>query len=195
MSTVAAKTKITPDDLLAMPDQKNYELVGGELVEKNVSALSSWVGLEVGYRAQILPRRESDRTRSSAPTMVTSASPTTRARSARPTSRSSSTSGFPATGRRPAISASPPDLAVEVVSPNDLYYEVEEKVQEYLNAGVSLVWVIDPEVRVVRVHRADSTAAYLTENDELSGEDVLPGFRCRVRSLFPPPVAVAPEVK
>ncbi len=44
MATVAAKHKITPDELLKMPDQKNYELVGGELAEKNVSALSSWVG-------------------------------------------------------------------------------------------------------------------------------------------------------
>ncbi len=83
---------------------------------------------------------------------------------------------------------------VEVVSPNDLYSEVEEKVLEYLKAGVSLVWVVDPEVRVVRVHRADFTSAFLTENDSLSGEDVLPGFLCRVGALLPPPAAVAPEV-
>ena len=47
-----------------------------------------------------------------------------------------------------------PDLAVEVVSPNDLYSEVEEKVDDYLAAGVRLVWVIDPPTRTAHVHRA-----------------------------------------
>lgn len=84
-----------------------------------------------------------------------------------------------------------PDIAAEVVSPNDLYYEVEEKVEEYLDAGVKLVWVVNPPTRTVRVHRADGTVTDLGEEDELSGEDVLPGFRCRVRDLFedPPPAA------
>jgi len=45
-----------------------------------------------------------------------------------------------------------PDLAVEVVSPHDLYSEVEAKVNDYLGAGVSLVWVVDPPTRSVRVH-------------------------------------------
>src|SRR5205814_10386571 len=79
----------------------------------------------------------------------------------------------------------PPDLAVEVISPNDSAYEVDAKVVEYLNAGVPLVWVINPEARTVRIHRHDGSASWLREKDELSGEDVLPGFRCRVADIFP----------
>ena len=55
---------------------------------------------------------------------------------------------------------------------------------EYLGAGVRLVWVVNPPTRTVRVHRADGTVADLREADELAGEDVLPGFRCRVGDLF-----------
>jgi Uma2 family endonuclease len=79
-----------------------------------------------------------------------------------------------------------PDLAVEVVSPNDSYYDVEQKVQEYLSAGVKLVWIVNPDRRNVRIHRLDGTTTDLDENDEITGEDVLPGFTCRVSEFFLP---------
>jgi Uma2 family endonuclease len=79
-----------------------------------------------------------------------------------------------------------PDLAVEVVSPNDLYNEVDVKVSEYLDVGVSLVWVVNPEARTACVYRPGGTARRLRENDEIDGGDVLPGFRCRVAEFFPP---------
>src|SRR5262249_22122716 len=85
-----------------------------------------------------------------------------------------------------------PDLAVEVVSPNDLVYEVDAKVQEYLKAGTQRVWVINPEVRSVEVHRPDAPGTILREQDDLDGEDVLPGFRCRVGDLFLLPPGVVP---
>jgi Uma2 family endonuclease len=62
---------------------------------------------------------------------------------------------------------------------------VTEKIEEYLHAGVSLIWVIEPEIRIVDVYRKSGAIARLRENDELLGEDVLPGFRCRVADLFP----------
>lgn len=77
-----------------------------------------------------------------------------------------------------------PDLAVEVISPGDLYYEVSSKVHQYLAAGITLAWVVDPETRTIEVRRADGSATVLTEADELSGESVLPGFRCPVKELF-----------
>jgi Uma2 family endonuclease len=85
----------------------------------------------------------------------------------------------------------PPDLAIEVVSPNDLAYEVEEKVREYLEAGVRLVWVVYPPTRRVHIHRGDGSLAVARPSDDLDGEDVVPGFRCRVDDLFPalPPAA------
>ena len=77
-----------------------------------------------------------------------------------------------------------PDLAVEVISPNDRYHEVEEKVDEYLQAGVRLVWVVHPQKKTIRIHRANGTMQDLHLADELSGEDVLVGFRCPVSEVF-----------
>ena len=79
----------------------------------------------------------------------------------------------------------PPDLAVEVVSPNDSIEEFEEKLEDYQKAGVPLVWVIYPKRRKARVFRLDGPAVELMENDELSGEDVIPGFRCPLREILP----------
>ncbi|MBV8128293.1 MAG: Uma2 family endonuclease [Planctomycetaceae bacterium] len=79
----------------------------------------------------------------------------------------------------------PPDLAVEVVSRNDLASELDEKVEDYQKAGVGLVWVIHPESGTASVYRSDGSVSRLHQDDELSGEEVVPGFRCRVRSLFP----------
>jgi Uma2 family endonuclease len=77
-----------------------------------------------------------------------------------------------------------PDLAVEVVSPNDLDEEVEAKVNEYLTAGVKLVWVVSPGSRTVLVRRPDDTCSLVREAGELSGEGVVPGFTCKVAELF-----------
>lgn len=79
-----------------------------------------------------------------------------------------------------------PDLVVEVVSPNDLFHDVEEKVAEYLTAGVQLVWVVDPIAKMAYVHRQDASSDRVLANDTLSGEDVLPGFECRITDLIPP---------
>lgn len=77
-----------------------------------------------------------------------------------------------------------PDLAVEVISPSDTFQEVEEKVFDWLESGTSLVWVINPSRRRVTVYSSPSNITILTENDELDGEDIVPGFRCRISDLF-----------
>jgi Uma2 family endonuclease len=82
-----------------------------------------------------------------------------------------------------------PDLAAEVISPNDKYEKVDEKIEEYLRAGVRLVWIISPQNHTVRVYRANGSSHSLRENDELDGEEVVPGFRCPVADLFPRPPA------
>lgn len=78
----------------------------------------------------------------------------------------------------------PPDLTVEVLSPGDSDRAILDKVGEYLEAGVRMVWVIDPRVRKAVVHRSLTDVRELGEHDELDGEDVLPGFRCRLATLF-----------
>jgi len=77
-----------------------------------------------------------------------------------------------------------PDLAVGVVSPGDTVHEVDDKVRAWLDAGASMVWVVDPKRRGVTVYRSPIAVKTLSENDELSGEDVVPGFACKVGELF-----------
>lgn len=77
-----------------------------------------------------------------------------------------------------------PDLAVEVISPNNRTSDTQLKVMQLLNAGTRLVWLVYPESRVVVAHSADG-AIILHEDDILSGHDVLPGFAMRVGDIFP----------
>lgn len=79
-----------------------------------------------------------------------------------------------------------PDLAVEVVSPGDTASEIEQKVTLYLKAGARRVWVIYPDLKHVRVHYPDATSKTIPADGALDGEDILPGLRIAVVSLFPP---------
>ena len=76
-----------------------------------------------------------------------------------------------------------PDLAVEVISPDDTYAEVDRKVEQWLEAGVRLVWVVNPRTRKVIVH-APGEIATRAGGDVLDGGEVLPGFSCTVAELF-----------
>ena len=77
-----------------------------------------------------------------------------------------------------------PDLAVEVLSPDDRPGEVLAKVADWLNAGCRLVWVVDPARRGARVYRADGTESQLTDTDQFDGEDVLPGLSFRLSDVL-----------
>ncbi|MFN8526335.1 MAG: Uma2 family endonuclease [Chloroflexota bacterium] len=90
-----------------------------------------------------------------------------------------------AAGRVTGYWAGAPDLVVEVISPNDLYTEVDEKVAEWLEHGARLVFVVNPRRRVVAVHRPEAPVRILSVDDVLDGEDVVPGWRLAVRELFP----------
>ena len=73
-----------------------------------------------------------------------------------------------------------PDLAVEVISPSDTYTEVDE----WLNAGCAMVWVMNPRRETVEVYRSPEDITVLRGNDILEGGDVIEGFQCYVRDLF-----------
>ncbi|MCC7055658.1 MAG: Uma2 family endonuclease [Gemmatimonadaceae bacterium] len=77
-----------------------------------------------------------------------------------------------------------PDLAVEILSPDDRAGEVRRRVRDWIAAGTRLVWIIDPIRRAAHVHRADGSAARRTVDDLLSGDDVLPGFSVTMRDLL-----------
>jgi len=77
-----------------------------------------------------------------------------------------------------------PDLAVEIISPSDSARLVTDKVMDYLDHGVPLVWVVDPVRRTITVWNGNRTARLLREADELDGGDVLPDFRVAVAAIF-----------
>src|SRR5438045_5464109 len=77
-----------------------------------------------------------------------------------------------------------PDWVAEILSPSDRPGEVLEKVGQWLNAGVRLVWVLDPGRHHTRIYRADGTMSIVGLDEELDGEDVIPGFRCPLRDIF-----------
>ena len=77
-----------------------------------------------------------------------------------------------------------PDLAVEIVSPGDQALDIEDKVQLYLQYGTRRVWVINPRRRIATVYAPDGTARVLQAEQSLDGEDVLPGFACRLSEIL-----------
>lgn len=77
-----------------------------------------------------------------------------------------------------------PDLAIEIVSPNDRPSEVRAKVREYLDAGTRMVVVADPQSRDVVVYRPGRAPLDLTESGVIDGEDVVPGWKLPVRDIF-----------
>lgn len=78
-----------------------------------------------------------------------------------------------------------PVLAVEILSPDNTMEEIDEKIEEYLQAGVPLVWIINTRQRTVTVHRPNQEPELVYVRQELSGEPHLPGFRVPVAELFP----------
>jgi Uma2 family endonuclease len=185
MNAVATKTIYTPEDLLAMPDEKNYELVDGHLVERKMSTLSSWVAGELHGEIRnycranpygwAFPEGTGYQCFPDAPAKVR-----------KPDVSFIREERLPASAATEGYSLIAPDLAVEVISPNDAAWEIDEKVAEWLEVGVPLVWVVHPRARAVRIHRASGPVSWLRAEDELSGEEMLPGFRCPVAALFPP---------
>jgi Uma2 family endonuclease len=184
MSSVAEQS-YTPDDLLTMPEGDKYDLVDGHLVERNLSRVSNWVGTELSRMiANVVRERKLGWVWNA--TMGYVCFPDSPKKVRFPDV------SFVRTERLPdALTADggyvyiPPDLAVEVVSPNDSAYEVELKVAEYLSVGVPLVWVVFPEARTAYVYHGDGSVLRLREDDELTGENVLPGFHCRLVDILP----------
>ena len=99
-----------------------------------------------------------------------------------------STGRMPDSGEPEGIWPMAPDLAIEVISPNDLWEKVQSKVQEYLIAGVRQVWLVSWQQRTVSIYDSPTHITILTEDDTLTSNALLPGFSCRVSEIFQRPV-------
>jgi Uma2 family endonuclease len=183
MTANAPAVLMDPDDLLRMPEGDHYELVHGRPVEKDMGAKSDEISLAIGSLLRLFVSQHGlGRTYGSSTGYQ--CFPADPGRVRKPDA------SFVAKGRLPDDKTPDghiklaPDLAIEVVSPNDSAEEVEGKVGEYLSARVRLVWVVFPIAKTVHVRRLSGTCDVLTESGSLSGEDVVPGFTCRVADLF-----------
>jgi Uma2 family endonuclease len=178
------RIEVTPEEFLKMPDCGHYELIDGELRERNVSFLSTVIAGEItGILRPYCRERKLG--------WLPSAQQGYRCFPWKPRLVRMADVSFVRTERvtpnrwAEGFRTIPPDLAVEVVSPNDEVDELDEKVKEYLRAGVKLIWVVHPVFRAVQVFRIDESVSWLRADDEITGEDVIPGFRCRVGDFFP----------
>jgi len=184
MSTVASKTIFTPADLLRLPDEGvGYELLDGQLVERNVSKESSRIAIEIARLLgnEAAKKRDAEIYGSD---LGYQCFADDRNRIRRPDVSLIRKDRLKTIDPDPGFMPIPADLVVEVISPNDNWVQGTRKVEQYLNAGFGSVWIVDPGTRIVVIHRADGSVTKLHENDEITGEAALPGFRCRVSEFF-----------
>lgn len=175
---------MTAEDLWSMPDDGHrYEVVRGELVCLPMSsyrsstvaariiiavgsfALGAGLGEVAGADGAFILRRDPDTTRIPDVSFVRA-------------------DRLPSMEERFQFLELAPDLAIEVLSPTDRTSATNDKVLDYLDAGVSIVWVVDPLRRTVTVYTPDGVGRLLREHDTLDGADVLPGFQLAIADLF-----------
>ncbi len=77
-----------------------------------------------------------------------------------------------------------PELIIEVMSPDDRWSEVKQKLKEYFAIGVTIVWVADPTDKTISIYRSLTDVRILSENEVITGEDVLPDFKVNVAEFF-----------
>jgi len=175
---------LTADDLLAMPEDGNrYELIRGELVSTPMSSYESSdiaAGIVTVLRTYAHTHRLGRVTGADGAFILARDPYTVRI----PDVSFVRIDRLPPPAQRRQFLELAPDLAVEVVSPSDSANAVQEKVREYLDYGVQLIWVVHPAQRTVTVYTADRNARVLYEDEALDGGDVLPGFTLTVAEIF-----------
>lgn len=173
-------SRMTAEDFLAS-DHGGFELVDGEPRENPRSDLTSWLGGEL-FRlmanfvvqhglGRVYPQETGIQVWQDAP-----------ARVRKPDAMFISAARLQPRGDGWVTVA--PDLAVEIVSPNDLAQSVERKVGEYRAAGIPLVWVIYPDTRTAYVYARGRPVETIDETGTLDGRDILPGFSLPLAELF-----------
>lgn len=187
MSTISRT--MTEEEFLGLPEVEGLEreLIRGELRERVVTTrayahsivtcnicllLKSWLKLQPAPRGAIVGGEARVRLSRGPLTFVgvDVAYISSRARPEHP--------------RKAGYVDGPPILVVEVLSPYDKLEDINDKVDIYLEAGVLLVWIVEPRHSIVTVHRPDAKPQLFNIDQELTAEPHLPGFRARVAELF-----------
>ena len=176
----AARTAITDEELLNLPkDGNKYEVVEGELRMTPVNFRHERVVVRVLVRLSnfVTDKRLGEVIASNAMYVFPGGN------------KRSPDVSFLAAGRVESVASAvfpaiAPDLAVEVLSPSESSRRMLDKVGEYLQAGVRLVWVIDPVARRAAAYRSLTDVRHVDGAGTLEGEDVVPGFRCTLAELL-----------
>lgn len=180
---IAANTPMTPEQLLALPDHKGLEIVRGKIVAKRMGYESS----EIAFRLSVILGSFCLQHRLGRMTCADAGFqcfPDDKTKFRKPDLAFVGYSKMPASQRIGAYCKVAPDLAVEVLSPNDEAEEMGERIQDYLGVGTPLVWVVDEFLRQVIVYSPAARPQVFGLGDELNAEPVLPGFRCLVSEIF-----------
>ncbi|MGE0599276.1 MAG: Uma2 family endonuclease [Dehalococcoidia bacterium] len=183
MTATPSAELITAEEFLHMPENEGAELVDGRIVEVPMGSMSSWLG---GYLfARVLSFALENRLGWVFPQETGMTIWPNRPRHVRKPDlafvrRGKLPGGQPQHGWLTAI----PDLVVEVVSPGDEAEDLEQKLDEYREAGIPLIWVIYPVTRRAQVLGAGRPRIELEPDGILDGQDVLPGFTCSLKELF-----------
>ncbi len=77
-----------------------------------------------------------------------------------------------------------PDIAIEVISPNDVYDKIFDKLNDYFNAGVKQVWLVEPRFERIRIYKSPNESSTLQKDDDLTCEDILPNFKLPLTNIF-----------
>lgn len=164
-------------------DRKGHEFLNGQWVEKPMSMRAGVVGASIltALSVHVRPRRLGLVFNPDGAYRLPG-SPSGRIR--KPDVSFVATDHLPADRDEDGSWPIAPDLAVEVISPNEEAQDAEQKLDEYLRAGVRLVWVAYLPTRNIWAYRPDGTARRYRAEDTLTGEDVLPGFAVPVAELF-----------
>ena len=187
----ALATPISPPaDLMELfldppEDGYNYELVDGEIVRLEVSALSTYVATLIASELVIFLKKNPVGWAMTEANIVLFAG-TRREQGRRPDVAYFELARMPQLAQRGKTTAVP-NLVVEVLSPNDNAIYLERKLRAYHKAGIGMVWVVVPQINIVRVSQAgsDSIRVY-EEGDRISLDPLLPGCELPVADFFPP---------
>jgi Uma2 family endonuclease len=179
----APTLQLTPEDVerASYRDGKRYELLDGELKEKIVGAEALFVASRISERlnASQYPQHGF----AACEVMVYCFERTNRGR--KPDVVFARFDHLPDRRIPKGDLHFAPELVVEVLSPGNSGIEVEEKLNEYLEAGVLLVWIVNPDRRTIRIYRHDDYTRLYHEKDVIENESILPGLHLIVGEVFP----------
>ena len=186
LSPSAEPRTFTPEEFVEHPDCDRFELVRGHLVENTMSLESQWVAGQVQNRlCNHVQDNQLGRVYPDGTTyQCFNALPNDPFSVRRPDCSFIRKGRVSSDQYKSGYCRVVPDLVVEVISPTDLYQNVQQRVHEFREVGCPLIWVIDPESRTALIYRGDHTVTEVGVDGVLDGGGVIPGFSVRLGDVL-----------